>query len=161
MNDQRSKRPRSPVWMAFLAVVSTAGPVLAQTAANPSNPIDVISQRLKFRTEPREPADFVKKSRTPDASLDYIPLANPGGAPARPAMTPDEVRAREAELDALRGRHDRLSGRKSAKGPFKSTAANPVAAMPHTVERCMITCRVDSTVDSSITSTVAPSAVTR
>lgn len=125
---------------ALLAVALLASLVSVQPgAALAQGLIETLTQGPRLRTDPGEPADWVRASRPaviPDAAG-----ANVGDRqPRRALLTPDEVRRKERELDALRARHDRISGRKPATGKFRSAAAEPVVKTQKKEVRCALTC---------------------
>jgi hypothetical protein len=145
---------------AVVAAILVASPAARAQGASSSSPLDVVVNGMKLTTTPREPDDFVRKTRKPNEALDYVPIAGERRDPAKRLMTGDEIRAREAELDAVRSRHDAVSRRRPATGRFRS-AAPPVVARKETPStKCLITCGVSSTVATSVTSAVAPAATT-
>ena len=87
--------------------------------------LDTILQGPNLRTTAPEPKDWVKASRPAEAREPR--RVQPDAEPRRAMLTPEQIRAREAELDNLRARHDRLGERQPARGPFAS-AAPPAAA---------------------------------
>lgn len=99
--------------------------------------VDTLLQGPKLTTTPPEAPDWVRKSRPAAGAPAPTPRAS--GAPARPTLTPDEIRRREAALDAARLRHDRAAGRKSRPAQAAPTQANAgatAAAKPG----CVMTC---------------------
>lgn len=86
---------------------------------------------------------FVVKSRPPADTLHYIPVGSPRPEPATHALTVKEIKAEEANLDALRVRQDHLSGRKSEPIPHASVADGrkppPRKAKP---PKCILTCDI-------------------
>jgi hypothetical protein len=100
--------------------------------------LDTIMEGPRLTTTPPEAADWVRASRpAPDAPR---PAARPPG-PGRPLLTADEIRAREAQLDRLRARHDRIAGRKAPTGKFGSAAGKPQAEEKEKYKPgCALTC---------------------
>ncbi len=145
--------------VALLLAVPAASAQASGGGASPS-PVDAIANGLKLTTTPREPEDFVRKTRGPQDSLGYVPVVGERREPAKRLMTGDEIRAREAELDAVRARHDASARRRPAAGPFRSAAPPVVARKETPATKCLITCGVASTVATSVTSAVAPAATT-
>ena len=146
--------------MAAILFASPAARAQGAGGASSSSPVDAIVHGLKLTTTPREPDDFVRKTRKPNETLDYVPIAGERRDPAKRLMTGDEIRAREAELDAVRARHDAASRRRPAAGPFRSSAPPVVARKETPATKCLITCGVSSTVATSVTSAVTPAATT-
>lgn len=93
-----------------------------------SSPIDVISQGLKLRADPVEPKDFVRETRPSEDRLHFIPTGSPRPQPAGKIMTADQVKAKEAELEAILSRHDRLTGRRPTAARATTGAAKPKPA---------------------------------
>lgn len=128
--------------------LGAGGPSRAQEKAkkrpttSTETPIEVIAN-FKLRADPVEPADFVKKSRPSDDSLQYIPLGAAKPEPATRIMTFDEIKAKEAELDGVRARHDRIGARAAPKGPVKSVAYAPKVLPVKKPKPCLITCVVE------------------
>jgi hypothetical protein len=104
--------------------------------------IDTILQGPKLRADPVEPADWVK-ARRPNELQEPVRV-QPGAEPARKLLTPDEIRQREAQLDAARSRHDQLSGRKPTRGKFASAAGEPTEKKKKAEVRCTLTCNASS-----------------
>ena len=146
--------------MAAILFASLAARAQGANDAAPSSPVAAVVNGLKLTTTPREPEDFVRKTRKPNETLDYVPIAGERRDPAKRLMTADEIRAREAELDSVRARHDAASRRRPATGPFRSAAPPVVARKETPATKCLITCGVSSTVATSVTSAVAPAATT-
>jgi hypothetical protein len=60
-------------------------------------------------------------------------------------MTPVQVKAIEADLDATRARHDRIGNRKPDPRKFRSAAADPKPVTKKKRPKCLLTCTVTST----------------
>jgi hypothetical protein len=137
-----SRRPNAPPAgrQALLAVALAASIMSVQPgAALAQGLLETLTQGPRLRTDPGEPADWVRASRPaviPDAAGADVGARQP----RRALLTPDDVRRKERELDALRVRHDRISGRKPATGKFRSAAAEPVVKTPKKEVRCALTC---------------------
>ncbi len=133
--------------------------VRAQSAAaqqTPSgDPIGPMMDAVHMRTTPPEPSDFVRRTRKPVGDLDFVPIAGRRNEPDRRAMTPDEIHAKEAELDGVRARHDAMAKRRAPTGPFKSAAGDPKKVVNAKPAKCLITCAINTTVVTSV-SGVAP-----
>ncbi|MDB5651585.1 MAG: hypothetical protein JWL62_3105 [Hyphomicrobiales bacterium] len=135
----RTPRARRVVarWaLAAFAMIAIGGCAQAQSDEPGS-----VSRVLKLRTVPPPAPDFVVRTRPPETSLNYIPTGAPRPMPAGKPLTPDEIRAKEAELDGLRSRQDRIAGRRSAPRAERSAADGgkppKKAAAPL---RCVLTC---------------------
>ena len=105
-----------------------------------ASPLEVISKGVKLRSDPVESADFVKASRP--AELNYIPVGSARPEPASRVLNLDELRAKQAELEALQSRHDKIAGRKQAKVAYNPIAQEPKKKAPKPVVTCTITCQV-------------------
>ncbi len=145
---------------AATAAICCAAPTAASAQAPPAQPpstsvFDDVAKTLKLEATPRDPADFVRASRKP-GELDYVPVGGARPEPAQPLMTPDQIRAREAELESLRARQDALARRKPA-ARTRSAAPGSVKTAKAAQRHCLITCRVDSSVVTTVNSGIAPS----
>jgi hypothetical protein len=103
-----------------------------------SSLLGAIVQGPKLRTTAPEPKDWVKASRPAEAREPR--RVQPEAEPRRPILSPEQIRAREAELDNVRARHDRLAERKPARGPFASAAPPAPPAAQKTSVGCAIAC---------------------
>jgi hypothetical protein len=131
--------------VVLLGALTWSGSAVAQAdeAPNSEGTVSKVLQGLKVKTEVGQMPDFVVKSRPPPDSLHYIPVGGPRPEPAAPQMTVDEIKAEEAELDALKQQHDHIGARKSdathhasvadGRKPPKSKPARP---------KCILTCDV-------------------
>ena len=115
--------------VAWLGLIVLTTSVAAQTPA----PVDDgfwtrLGRATKFRHDPVTPKDFVVKSRTTAARDDFMPVGiTPPERDIR-VKSGSEVAGTEAALDALRGKHDRVAGRKPRKLAVKAApAAKPPA----------------------------------
>lgn len=90
----------------------------------PKGFIDTIREGPRLTTTPPEAADWVRASRP---AQNAQPTVRRAPAQQRAVLTGDQIRANEAQLDALRTRHDRIAGRKSPTGKTGSAAGKPEA----------------------------------
>ena len=108
------------------------------------SPWEVI-RSFKLRADPVEPLEFVRKSRPPENELQYLPLGSPRQEPAKPVMSYEEIRAREASLDNVRIRHDALSGRHAPVVKLKSVAYAPrPPVVKRKPQKCLLTCVISA-----------------
>lgn len=126
------------------AFALVSAPVSAQEQGRraPLGLIDTILQGPKLRTDPGEPADWVKARRP--SELQELVRVQPGAEPARKLLTPDEIRQREAQLDAVRIRNEQLGGRQPVRGNFASAAGTPQEKKKKVEVHCVITCDASS-----------------
>lgn len=128
------------------ALAACATPALAQEPSRGATivetPIEAI-MRFKLRADPVEPMDFVKKSRPPEDQLQYIPVGAPPEQPVKPLLTFEALKAKEAALDGVRARHDRIGRRAPPKVKVNSVAYAPKPPQLKKRTRCLITCVVD------------------
>lgn len=103
--------------------MAQAQPQQAAPKRQPKGFIDTILEGPRLTTTPPEAADWVRQTR-PDPNAARGPATT--SSPARPLLSAEEIRAREAALDRARARHDRLAGRKPPSGKFGSAAGKPV-----------------------------------
>lgn len=91
-------------------------------------------------TNTPEPPEWIRKTRPPADALygrDYVPGVEPERAP----LNPDQLRKVEAEMNALKARHDRVGGRpKSPAG--RSAAADPKPKPGPRKPNCVLTCNI-------------------
>jgi hypothetical protein len=100
--------------------------------------IDTLLQGPRLTTTTPEPADWVRRTRPPEGAPAPQRAATPS-APARPTFSADEVRRREAALDAARARHDRLAGRKP-QGRRPAPAPKPEQKAETSPAACVMSC---------------------
>lgn len=106
---------------AVLVVANVGG------CAEGSNPAKDIAVSLGAGPKAAETPDFVARSR-PQA-LDYMPIGTAQAGRATPARTADQIKAAEAELDALRAQNEAAGaaaaelGKTPAPQPAKVPAA--------------------------------------
>ena len=89
--------PRAP---AFALILLAAG---GMSGCN-SNPVRDVATSLGAGPQVAPTPDFVARSRP--ATLDYMPIGTPVPDRPTPARTAEEIKAAEAELDALRTRNE-------------------------------------------------------
>ena len=78
--------------------------VLFAVAGCNSNPVRDVAASLGAGPRMAPTPDFVARSRP--ATLDYMPIGTPAPDRPTPARTAEEIKAAEAELDALRTRNE-------------------------------------------------------
>lgn len=134
-----------PVSLAFAqkAKKQTASPApTAYAPAQTGDPLTTIFRGPRFSTTAAEPPDWVKATRQKEYT-DFVPTHGPRPEPSRPAMTPERIKKMEAELDALRARHDALGGRRPVKTAQGSVAGDGRARKgkkQKTARPCVLTC---------------------
>jgi hypothetical protein len=116
--------------VALCAPVTLAHAQQATPARRPdnSNPIDVISQGLKLRADPVESKDFVRETHPSDDQMKYIPTGSARPQPPGKILNADQVKAKEAELEAMLAHHDKATGRRPYTGRATTGAAKPKTA---------------------------------
>lgn len=103
--------------IALAALVAAAcAPAAAQDAAGP---MDSLLERLQIKAPPTPQSDFVTASR-PRQDPGFIPVGRAHPVRATKVMSPAEVAAAEAELDAARERQQRRAGRTPHAVPLKT-----------------------------------------
>lgn len=138
---------RKMLWLcAFAGVFALVGvSASAQEQGGRRAPlgfVDTILQGPKLRTDPGEPVDWVK-SRRPNELQEPVRV-QPGAEPARKLLTPDQIRQREAQLDAVRIRNEQLGGRQPVRGNFASAAGTPQEKKKKVEVTCSIACDASS-----------------
>jgi len=129
-------------FVGVFALVGASASAQEQGRRAPLGFIDTILQGPKLRTDPGEPADWVKSRRPND--LQEPVRVQPGAEPARKVLTPDQIRQREAQLDAVRVRNEQLGGRQPVRGNFASAAGTPQEKKKKVEVSCSITCDASS-----------------
>lgn len=94
--------PSAPRGSAIVVAALIAANVAA--CAGGSNPVRDVATAVGAGPQVAPTPDFVAQSRP--QSLDYMPIGTPVEGRPTPARTPDEIKAAEAELDALRSRNE-------------------------------------------------------
>ena len=69
-----------------------------------SNPVRDVATAVGAGPRTAPTPDFVARSRP--ANLEYMPIGTPAAERPTPARTPEEIKAAEAELDAVRTRNE-------------------------------------------------------
>jgi hypothetical protein len=105
------------------AIAAVAGLAACSGDANPVR--DIATSVGAGPTMAKTP-DFVRESRP--ANLDYLPVGTTAPARPSPAKTADEVKAAEAEMDALKARNE--SAAQAAIRAGSTPAPKPAAASP-------------------------------
>lgn len=77
---------------------------VASVAGCNSNPVRDVATSLGAGPQVAPTPDFVTRSRP--ATLDYMPIGTPAPERQTPARTAAEIKAAEAELDAVRSRNE-------------------------------------------------------
>ena len=116
-----------------VARADDAAPANASASGAPASPpgdaphdgiIRSIARKLGLATDPGPPADFVIKSR-PTGPLEYIPAGRKAFVHDNKTKTPDELKALDADFDAVRARHDVI---RSTFAPAVKAVADATAA---------------------------------
>lgn len=122
----------NPAATAPAAAVAQAGTTTASRnrTGQAQQPGGNLGNRLQFRTEVQQPADFVREGRP--ANLDYIPV---GVTPQRTGVqrSATELEAIEKELDAQRQRSRAFANRPKPASPYDGKPAprrRPAATAP-------------------------------
>ena len=90
--------------LAPLCAVALAAACAGAARADDSSLKDA-AVGLGFAVDPPPPPPFVVDSR-PAGDLPWIDIFAPPGEPKRAALTPDELKARQSELEGANARHD-------------------------------------------------------
>ncbi|WP_158813047.1 hypothetical protein [Methylocapsa sp. S129] len=90
-----------------------------------------IAKKIGMATDPGEPQDFVVKSR-PAGEEDYIPVGRKEFEHTIKVKTPAELKAIEADFDAVKVRHDAL---RSNFAPARKAVADAEAAKAAKAEK--------------------------
>ena len=88
------------------AAIALTGLAVANVAAcaDGSNPTKELANSLGLGPKVTPPPDFVAKTRP--QSLDYMPIGVPAQDRPTKARTADQIKAAEAEMDALRAQNE-------------------------------------------------------
>ncbi|WP_200879383.1 hypothetical protein [Microvirga sp. BSC39] len=116
--------PRAP---AFALIMLTA----AAVAGCNSNPVRDVATSLGAGPQVAPTPDFVARSRP--ATLDYMPIGTPVPERPTPARTAEEIKAAEAELDALRSRNEAAGAAAAEMG--KTPPPEPVRLPANTSQQ--------------------------
>jgi hypothetical protein len=94
-----------------------------------------------FSTTVPEPPDLIRKTRPPEAVLYNRNNAAEPAEPQGEPMSPERLRKLEAEMNALRRRHERATGRRpSPEG--RTAAAAPRKKKQNPGQTCVLTCNI-------------------
>jgi hypothetical protein len=106
--------------LALLAVLMVSTSACAGDAAPPTGPTQAVpapdrdegflknlAKKTNMATDVGEPADFVVKSR-PSAPTDYVPIFGKTVDHKTKVLTPDQVKATEAELGAASAQNGKI-----------------------------------------------------
>ncbi len=97
----------------------------APAAAPPDDGIiKDLAKKAGLAADPGEPADFVVRSR-PAGSQDFVPIGRKAFERRIKVKTPEELKAIEADLEAVRARHDAL---RATFAPAVKAVADAAAA---------------------------------
>lgn len=96
-----------------------------------SNPVRDVASSLGAGPQVAPTPDFVARSRPAD--LDYMPIGTPVPERPTPARTADEIKAAEAELDALRARNEAAGAAAAEMG--KTPPPEPVRLPANTSQQ--------------------------
>jgi len=107
--------PRASVFVLILSVAAGVG------GCN-SNPVRDVATSLGAGPRSAPTPDFVARSRP--ANLDYMPIGTPVPDRPTPARTAEEIKAAEAEMDALRSRNEAAGAQAAELG--KTPPPEPV-----------------------------------
>ena len=77
----------------------------------PDGPVKNLFKLGSLATDPPKPKEFVTASRPDQSGSQYLPVHVRPPARPEPVLTATGVKQEEAALDAIRKRHDQLSGR--------------------------------------------------
>lgn len=136
INNPRAGAARMRWALAICATILVSGCAQAQ-----SDEPGALPRLFKLRTVPPPAPDFVVKSRPPEGSLQFIPTGAARPAPSGKPLTPDEIRAKERELDSTRAKQDQIVGRPSTPPAARSVADGGMQKKkPAPPLRCVLTC---------------------
>ncbi len=117
--------------MGAIGIASGVNGAAAQTATTaPDGSIDVL-RALQLKAGPAPAPDFVVRTRPGADKLDFIPVGKHPPDRSDKILSPAEVSALTADLDATREKQQRRAGRKPAKvatGPASARQAGKKTA---------------------------------
>lgn len=107
--EEIDRKPGSPRFAALLAasllLIGSPVAVRAGDGAASAGLLDSVLQTFDLEAKPAEPApDFVRRTRPDAAGLGYLQPAVPHKVSPLPVKTADQVRAKQAALDAAKDR---------------------------------------------------------
>jgi hypothetical protein len=106
------------------AGATDSAPTSPSTNAPDDGIVRTIAKKLGLATDPGQPQDFVIKTR-PTGPLDYIPAGRKAFVHDIKVKTPDELKALDADFDAVRARHDAI---RATFAPAVKAVADAAAA---------------------------------
>jgi hypothetical protein len=109
--------------VAMLAIANAAG------CANGSNPVRDVVAAVGAGPKLAPTPDFVAGSRP--GSLDYIPIGTSQSGRPTAARTADEIKAAEAELDALRAQNEAAGAAAAQLGGTPAPQPVPLPKKPN------------------------------
>ena len=108
------------VLLVGLQVACARAQTPAPTTDAPGPGFDDVLRSLNLKARESKTPDFVVKSRPAPGSMQFIPVGTPHPRRAVKVLTPAEVTATEAELDAARTQQQRRAGLKPQPVPEKT-----------------------------------------
>ena len=109
------RSPARLVGALLIALLGVSVTVRAQSAGETEpGGIEGLLRATGIRHGPISPQDFVVKSRASAPRHDFMPVGVTPPEHSIRVKTPEEIKATTASLDALRGGHAHLAGRKPA-----------------------------------------------
>jgi hypothetical protein len=111
--------------VAAALLLAAVGAARAQDAGDES-PFHAFARVLGLASGPQNTADFVKESR-PETPVDAIPVFSDPKEPSSTVLSPDSLKAKNAELDAAVEAHKKL---RAAEGVPDDATQPKSAAKP-------------------------------
>lgn len=145
MNNHR--RPQSILLALALLAGASVGAYAQQAAGQPApaHPqkstsfFDTLMEGPRLTTTPLEAPDWMKARRT-GREENFVPVGPPPDQPKRTVRTPEQIQAKEAELDSIRRRHDQIASRKGFRGQIGTASAPPIKKEKPKKMPCVLTC---------------------
>ncbi|MBV1705571.1 MAG: hypothetical protein KGQ37_00015 [Hyphomicrobiales bacterium] len=101
---QKPDMQRASTKIILLAALGALAACAAPAPGSPDSPLKSVMKFGGFATDRPQMAGFVVKSRPAPGTETYIPLGTPKAQPTDAVLTPDEVKAETARLNAARAR---------------------------------------------------------
>ena len=145
MNNHR--RPHS-ILLALLLLAAASVGAYAQQSTGQQAParqqknnsfFDTLMEGPRLTTTPLEAPEWMQRRRT-GREQEFVPIGRPPNQPQRTVLTEDQIKAKEAELDAVARRHDQIAGRKGYKGKIGTASAPPIKRVKPKPMPCVLTC---------------------